>query len=96
MSYTPTVDTSVAYQLKEKVASLQASLLAAHPTMPILLAEIHKTLKADPACVTLLTEEEIGILVSGLEAHTKVEIMATMTSATKGGKALKKISADDI
>lgn len=83
-------------QLQEKVASVQAALLAAHPTLPILLAEIHKTLKNDPACVTLLTEDEIGILVSGLEAQTKVEIMATMSSGTKAGKALKKISADDI
>lgn len=83
-------------QLKEKVASVQQALLSAHPSMPILLAEIHKTLKQDPAQVTLLDEEDIGILVSGLEAQTKVEIMATMTSSTKGGKALKKISADDI
>ena len=85
----------ILYQLKEKVAAVQAALLAAHPTLPILLAEIHKTLKADPAQVTLLEEEEIGILVSGLEAQTKVEIMTTMTK-DKTGKALKKLSMDDI
>lgn len=83
-------------QLQSKVLEVQEALLAAHPKLPILLAEIHKTLKADPATVTLLTEDEIGILVSGLEAQTKVQIMATMTSASKSGKALKKISADDI
>jgi hypothetical protein len=83
-------------QLQEKVSQVQAALLAAHPTLPILLAEIHKTLKTDPAQVTLLSEDEIGILVSGLEAQTKIEIMTTMTTGTKGGKTLKKISMDDI
>jgi hypothetical protein len=83
-------------QLKEKVAQVQVAMLAAHPTLPILLAEIHKTLKADPAQVTLLEEDEIGILVSGLEAQTKVEIMTTMTTGNKSGKALKKLSMDDI
>jgi len=83
-------------QFQSKVLEIQEALLSAHPKLPILLAEIHKTLKADPANVTLLSEDEIGILVQGLEAQTKVEIMATMSSKTKAGKALKNISAMDI
>ncbi len=81
--------------LQMKVAEVQEALLAAHPRLPVLLQEIHRTLKADPTNVTLLSEEEIGILVSGLQKQTQVEIATTMTKA-KAGKALKNIAADDL
>lgn len=82
-------------QLKEKVLQVQSALLAAHPSLPGLLAEIHKTLKNDPAQVTLLDEDEIGILVSGLSYQTKVEIATTMAK-DKTGKAMKKLTVEDI
>jgi hypothetical protein len=82
-------------QLKEKVLTLQTAILEAHPTMPVLLREIHQNLKADQEIVTLLSDEEIGIIVQGLMKQTQTVILSTI--AKKGtGKSLKKTSVDDI
>lgn len=86
-----TLDTQIPDDLKMKIASLQEAILAAHPTLPILLQQIHKQLKADPAIVTILSEEDIGILVSGLKQQTKTEITA---SAMKKKTSLKSATLD--
>lgn len=89
------------FELKEKVATLQEALLNAHPTMPVLLRTIHQQLRADPELVTVLTEEEIGIIVSGLSKQTNTEIATTVTKAPSQTKKLKdalkgKGSAEDL
>lgn len=82
-------------QFQERVLTLQTMLTTAHPNMPILLREIHNGLKADPEIVTLMTEEEIAIVVSGLSKQTQVQILAAV--AKKGtGKALKKVTVMDL
>lgn len=80
-----------------KIAELQESILKSHPQMPILLREIHFTLKNDPAVVTLLSEEEIATIVNGLQRQTNTYIANAMISA-KGAKksALKNTSAADL
>ena len=71
-------------EIKMKIAELQESILAAHPRMPMLLREIHSVLKADPDNVTLLSEEDIGVIVSGLKKQTQTEIVAaTLSKKTK-------------
>lgn len=67
-------------EIKMKIAELQESILAAHPRMPMLLRDIHAVLKADPDNVTLLSEEDIGVIVSGLKLQTKTEITAKTLS----------------
>ncbi len=70
-----------------KMGELEAALLSAHPTMPVLLREIHNHLKADPEIVTLLTEDAIGIIVNGLKVQTKTELSgSTAKSLEKKGK----------
>lgn len=81
--------------VREQIASLQEALLSAHPTMPILLREIHKTLKADPEVVTLLSEEEIGVVVNGLSKQTQTTI-ATSLATGKKGKSIKSIGISDL
>jgi ribosomal protein L6P/L9E len=63
--------------------------------MPTLLREIHQTLKQDPENVTLLTPEEVAIIISGLSKQTSTQITTSILSGAKG-KSLKKISLDDI
>ena len=63
-------------EIKMKIAELQESILAANPRMPMLLREIHGILKTDPDNVTLLSEEDIGVIVSGLKKQTQTEIVA--------------------
>lgn len=81
-------------QIKEKVLSLQTALLEQHPTMPGLLREIWQTLKANPEQVTLLEEEEIGVIVNGLKQQTKTEI-ATTALKTKT-KSIKQLTLTDL
>ncbi len=79
--------------LKMKLAELESALLAAHPRMPILLKEIHTAVKNQPETVTLLSDEEIAILVRGLKQQTKTEITQ---AALKKKTALKNVSALDL
>lgn len=86
---------NIEFMLKEKVAALEQQLLSAHPSMPALLRDIHNHLRNDPDCVTILSEEEIGIIVKGLQRQTQTEITANVMK--KGtGKALKKTTVEDL
>lgn len=71
------------FELKEKVAMLSQAILDRHPTMPTLLREIHTTLRKQPENVTLLSDEEIAILVRGLENQTNTYLASTVTGAKK-------------
>ena len=84
-----------AEQLKEKVLTLQAQLLEANPNLPTLLRTIHNQLRADSSLVTVLDEEEIGIIVSGL-AKQQMTVIATSISKGNKGKSLKQIDLADL
>lgn len=80
--------------LKDKVSDLQSQLLSQNPNLPMLLRDIHKQLAEDPQIVTILTEDDIGIIVSGLKKQTQTEIA---TGVAKGkGKSVKNLTLDDI
>jgi ribosomal protein L6P/L9E len=78
-----------------KISELDESLKLSTPNMPTLLREIHQTLKQDPENVTLLTPEEVAIIISGLSKQTSTQITTSILSGAKG-KSLKKLSLDDI
>ena len=84
-------------EIKSKLDELQQALLTAHPTMPTLLRDIHKTLKAQPEQVTLMTDEEIAIIVQGLEKQTNSHLAASALKTTKAKKeSLKNVSSADL
>lgn len=90
---------SLPFQLKEKLASLEAAILEKHPRMPTLLHEIHTALRAQPENAILLTEEEEAVILSGLQIQTGVSlaIASTKTKSSPSATArLKNISEDDI
>lgn len=89
------MDNPTAFAVKEQIETLRNRILEAHPTLPILLREIHKTLKADPEVVTLLTEEEIGVVVNGLSKQTQTTIATSLASGKKG-KSIKSIGIADL
>ena len=82
-------------EISIKIAELEDTLKSAHPSMPTLLREIHRNLQQDPEIVTLLTSEEVSIIVRGLSAQTNVTITTSIVSGGKG-KAMKKMTMDDI
>ena len=85
-------------QIQEKLLALQAAILSSHPTLPTLMREIHQNLKADPAVVTLMTEEEIQIVVSGLKEITSTQIATSLAKPASAAakKALKNVSSNDL
>ena len=85
------------FALKEKVAELSEVLLSRHPRMPMLLKEIYVALHKQPENVTLMTPEEVQIVVNGLKVQTQTEFAASATkpSATKSLAAkIGKLGAD--
>lgn len=84
-------------QVRNEILSLQTALLSAHPSMPALLQKIHRQLKNDPEVVTLLSEDDIQIIVSGLQKQTQVTLASSMTktSAAKT-KSLAKTTSEDL
>lgn len=69
-----------------KLNSLAAAIHNQHPTMPVLLMQIHKQLRADPELVTTLDEDATGIVVRGLQIQTKTELVTAATKETKKKK----------
>ena len=80
-------------QLSEKVESLRAALLNRHPSMPTLLQDIHRTLKAQPENVTLLSEDAIGVIVSGLQVQTSTSLAQSTSKAGRSAAATKNIQS---
>jgi len=78
-----------------KIAELYEAVQQTLPNMPTILRTIHANLKTDPELVTLLSSNEVSIIVSGLSKQTQTTITTSILSGTKG-KSLKKISVDDI
>lgn len=78
-----------AFELQEKVASLSNALLERHPRMPQLLQDIYQNLRAQPENVTLLSEDEIAIIVNGLKEQTKTEFASAVTKSPSAAKSLK-------
>jgi hypothetical protein len=88
----PTTPT-IGFELKEKVASLEAAILDKHPRMPTLLQEIWKTLKQYPENVTLMNEEEIATVVRGLERQTGVFLAESVTAGSKKARTTETLKA---
>ena len=80
-------------QLSEKVSALSEAILGRHPTMPTLLREIHTTLRSYPEQVTLLSESEIQVIVSGLSVQTNVAFAASASKSAAAKSLASKIKA---
>lgn len=79
------------FELKSKVTELESAMLARHPRMPQLLQEIWKALRDQPENVTLMSEEDIRIVVNGLKQQTGVEFAAAAIKGTAAKSATAKI-----
>lgn len=76
------------HPLALEMAELQQQLENNVPGFANKLRDIHVKLRNDPNIVTLLTDEEIGVIVAGLEKHTNVQIVAP--AAIKASKRAAK------
>lgn len=84
-----------AQKLLEKIGELDSMLKEEHPGYASLLRDIHSTLTKQPDNVTLLSDEQIGVIVSAAVRQAGVQISAKATPASKK-KGLAKISVADL
>ena len=89
------VNQTQAYQIQEKLAALEEALQEQAPGIENLLKDIHIQLKKDPDIVTILTNEESAVIVSGLKKQTAT-IIATAALKAKPKKSLKSTTVDDL
>lgn len=80
-------------EIKTRIQDLQQAIHSANPGMPAILRDIHTKLKADPAVITLLEEEDIEAIVSGLKLQTNVELTSAKPKTAKPTSAKAKLNA---
>ena len=84
---------SLPFEFAEKLNEFEAALLNKHPSMPGLLKEIHGALKKQPANVTLLSEEQVCIIVQGLEKQTNIFLADAVAKKSKSSTASKSLAS---
>lgn len=87
LAETPSLDASnpVHFELMDRLGKLEEALLIRDPLMKVHLAAIHKQLIGYEELVHLLTDEQIGKIVAGQQAHTNTTLAVEVSS--KAGKA---------
>lgn len=89
-----TQDMAKTLEIKSKISELADAILARHPRMPTLLREIHTTLRQYPEQVSLLSEEEIAPIVSGLLVQTNTQFAQAALKSKSSAKSVEaKIKA---
>lgn len=73
-------------RILDSVSELQVAIHQTHPRMPQLLHDIWSTLHKYPEQVTLLSEEQMEVVFSGLEKIVDTDLAAiTLKGTTKSG-----------
>jgi hypothetical protein len=72
--------------IKIKIAELETAINTAIPGYSGILKEIHTNLKDQPELLYRLEDEQIAVIISGLEKYHNVEIVAA-----KSDKEAKKV-----
>jgi hypothetical protein len=85
--------TSLLFEIQEKIAELQTIILDKHPKLPNLLKEIHTTLAQYPENVLLLSEEQIAVIVNGLEHQTNTFLATSVVKSSKSSTSTAKLKA---
>lgn len=92
---TKLIQASPTHPIAMEMAELEEALNKNVPGFNVILRDIHIKLREDPNTVTLLSEEEISLIVKGLERHANVTL--TSKAAKPSAKAKKvPISAADL
>ena len=86
--------TDIAYNIKERIAKLDDMLEHQLPDIASQLREIHSLLKEDEEVVTLLSPEEINVIIRDLMKQTSTTITASV--AKRKTKALKQMTLEDL
>lgn len=78
--------------IAQKLSALKVALEAQLPELPHILKTIHTMLKDDPDTVRVLSDQEIGLIVSGLITHTGTTIITSPRKSSS--KKTQPVSLD--
>lgn len=88
-------DNQTLADIRFQMADLQEKLIANIPDFPVILKSIHEKLRKDPAVVTLMSEDEIKLVVQGLAKHAQVEVVSpTALKQAKSAARKGAVSAE--
>lgn len=90
------VATRADHPLVMELAELEQALKQQIPEFRTVLRDIHQKLRQDPELVTVMSDEEIGLIVSGLVLHTNTEIIAPKAAKAARAASKAKVTADDL
>lgn len=82
--------------IKFKCAELQQKLQAAEPGYKNVLKEIHENIRKTPELMYALADEEIAIIVGGLQKFSGIEIAAIKVKEKITKKQAANLTADDV
>lgn len=81
----------------EDLCLLEQQLNENIPGFVMTLRDIHRAQAQDPNIVTIMTDEEIGIILTGLQRHMAVEVIVPKASKSKSATTrLKNLDDTDI
>lgn len=88
------------HPLAMQFAELEQALLTRDPEFKTILRQIHRQLGSEPELVTMMTDDEIGLVVQGLIVTAQAEIVEpakakTVKAATAAAKK-RNIGVDDL
>ena len=79
-----------AEQIQFQISSLSDALSKALPTYATLLRDIRKQLNETPECVTLLSEEDISVVIRGAEKFSGFQLAESVVSKKSTAASQKK------
>lgn len=82
--------------IQMKMAELREALENSIPGYSVILNQIHKEISQQPELVYKLADEDIAILIKGLETFHKVEVVEVRDKKPISKKVGASLSADDV
>lgn len=76
---------------KNMLLELEDKLNNRVDNFPYLLRDIHQHLRRDPEIVTVLSDEEIGLIIRGIKTMTGTVLGTTATAKKTGGRSKKSM-----
>lgn len=84
----------ITQELQDKLISLEEALESEIPSYAIHLRDIQKMIQADPNQVTILSDQEMSVIVSGLKKLRDVSFVSSKKQTEK--KKISSFTLEDI
>ena len=84
------------HNIIDRINALQKALAAGLPNYESILYQVHRQLAEDDSLVHILTEEQIGVIVSGLSRKKNVLLVKQEIKKVSSNKKLGQTTVDDL